>query len=152
MLRTDDNGATWCRVNTGTTANLHAVAYVGVNRYLVGGEAGVLRETINGGGGCTAITAVEDLHVADALALAGPFPDPVRDLGAFSLTSRRAGMLRVDVLDASGRAVRQLFSARVAAGERHTFELRTGSLPAGVYYMRARDGQSETTNSFAVVH
>ncbi len=151
MLLTVNGGATWCRVNTAITTNLYSVAYLGTTSFLVGGEGGVLIKTSTGGGACTAVTGVEDAHPVNAMALAGPFPDPVRDNGTLMLTSRRAGVLRVDVLDVAGRTVRQLFHARVAAGDRHAFELQGSSLPAGAYFLRARIGQDETTKSFVIV-
>ncbi len=63
-------------------------------------------------------------------------PNPIRDEGQLRFTTTRAGRVRIDFFDVSGRVVQTPFDAFVGPG-RHGVPIRArGVMPAGVYFYR----------------
>ncbi len=85
------------------------------------------------------------------LALALPQPNPAHGATRIVYTLAAAGEARLEVFDAAGRRVRELFAGRGDAGEHALrFDLRDDSgraLPAGAYRVRLRAGGREVTRA-----
>jgi hypothetical protein len=80
-----------------------------------------------------------------------PRPNPTRSTASFLVQLPRAGTLRVDVMDVTGRRVRTLVAGEFAAGARElSFDGRDDSgreLPPGIYRVRARTGAEITSRT-----
>jgi len=80
-------------------------------------------------------------------------PSPFRSRGRLSFTTSRPGMLRVDVLDLTGRRVRRLLDAADAAAGTHHLALdgiadNGERLSPGMYFYRIDAPQGVTTGRF----
>ena len=88
--------------------------------------------------------------VAEAARL-GVAPNPAAGGAAtVRLELAAAADVRVEVFDALGRRVAELHDGPLAAGP-HALVVPVGSLPAGVYVVRARAGAMRATGRFTVV-
>ena len=85
-----------------------------------------------------AVTAGEPGAAPDALSLSAAYPNPFRTSTTFKLTVPTAQRVTVELFDALGRTVATLFHGAVPAGEVHTLTLEAGTLPSGLYVVRAR--------------
>lgn len=90
------------------------------------------------------VVAVEPGVAPARLSLSGPAPNPSRGSTELTLELSRAGTIEVAVFDAAGRRVRDLHRGALAAG-RHRLawdgrDARGGRVAAGVYYVRALEG------------
>jgi hypothetical protein len=90
-----------------------------------------------------------------ALALAAPWPNPVRTSARVALTLPVAARVVVEVLDAAGRRVARLVDATEPAGRREwawDLSAADGSRVApGLYLVRARAGAAEATRRLLVL-
>lgn len=89
------------------------------------------------------------------LVLARPVPNPAKQSTMVTFTTPRDTDARVDVFDTSGRRVRALVDGRLERG-RHALRWdllddRRGSVPTGLYLVRARVGAWEGIQRVAVV-
>ncbi|HET7225177.1 MAG TPA: alpha/beta hydrolase-fold protein [Candidatus Eisenbacteria bacterium] len=84
------------------------------------------------------------------LALA-PSRNPASGATRVRVTWPRAGAADVRVLDVSGRVVRTLWNATARPGT-VSLPLEAGSLPSGIYFLRARLDAESVTRRLAVVH
>lgn len=73
-----------------------------------------------------------------AFRLEGPYPHPAHRAATLSLTLAHPEHVAVEVFDLAGRRVARLHDGRLAAGLRHTFDVRAEGLPGGVYVVRVR--------------
>ena len=82
-------------------------------------------------------------------------PNPLGATGRLQVVLDRAAALSVDVFDAGGRRVRQIFSGRLSAGaSAFDWDGRNdlgALLPAGVYVVRARSGAAEARAKLVVM-
>jgi hypothetical protein len=70
-------------------------------------------------------------------ALSAAYPNPFNPQTRFELAVRQQQHVVVSVYDALGRQVATLFEGQVAAGEARTLTFDAGSLPSGMYMIRA---------------
>ena len=85
------------------------------------------------------------------LALA-PLADPARETIAFRLASTLNASVRVELLDLQGRRIRSAI-VRPNPGAATTVSLgRVTEVPAGLYFVRARQGAGVATARISVVH
>ena len=91
----------------------------------------------------------------DAASFTAPWPSPARTVTRCAFVLPRPGTVEVDVFGVDGRRVRRLASGHRPAGrEEIAWDLRDDSghrVPAGVYLIRARLGDSAWSGRVAVV-
>jgi uncharacterized lipoprotein YddW (UPF0748 family) len=89
------------------------------------------------------------------IAVNGPYPNPATGMARLIVSASEPSTIRIDMFDLLGRRVHVLVEHRAGAGE-HRFELDTGGLASGMYYVRTaiRSSVSSSTkvvtNSLAV--
>lgn len=83
------------------------------------------------------VTAGEPTAAPGAFTFSAAYPNPFREHAAFTLTAPTAQRVTVVAFDALGRTVGTLFEGAVAAGEPVAVTLRAGTLPSGLYVVRA---------------
>ena len=90
-----------------------------------------------------------------AIALSSPRPNPARDRAEFQLTLARESAIDLDVVDAAGRRVTTLATARIAAGTAHFVwkldDHEGAAVPAGLYWIRARGESIHAAQRVVVV-
>ena len=91
-----------------------------------------------------------DLAPPDLLPRMGPLPCPVRGACIVALDWPRGGERSVELFDLAGRRVRTLLRGRVERGH-ETSRLDTEGIPAGVYVIRARQGEASAMRRFVVL-
>ena len=74
-------------------------------------------------------------------ALLGNYPNPFNPTTRIEYTIPRSSVVRIDVIDSSGRLIDTLVDARQAAGK-HAVTFQAGSLPSGVYSYRLTAGKN----------
>ena len=75
--------------------------------------------------------------------LGRPYPNPTSASASFAVEVSIGQRVRVEVIDSSGRLVREVFAGPLDPG-RHSFHWTAdGDLPSGTYYVRLRSGNSE---------
>ena len=99
-----------------------------------------------------AVTAGEPGAAPDALALTAAYPNPFRTSTALTLTAPTAQRVTVDLFDALGRTVATLFDGAITAGEPRTLRLEAGTLPSGLYIVRARGEGFTLTRRVTLLH
>jgi len=77
-------------------------------------------------------------------------PNPVETTALVRFTVPETGVATVDLYDALGQRVRQLYSGTVTPGET-TLELNTGELPAGTYIVKASSGIHTAVERITIV-
>ncbi|MGB3542521.1 T9SS type A sorting domain-containing protein, partial [Rubrivirga sp.] len=87
---------------------------------------------------------------ATALALSPAAPNPMRDQASLGLALEAAGPVEVAVFDLLGRAVAQVHSGPLAAGQ-HVLEVDASALPSGIYVVRASSRSGTATQRVTVV-
>lgn len=99
------------------------------------------------------VTGVGDLP--DAVSFAAPWPNPARTVARFGFALPSAATVEVDAFSVDGRRVRRLaVGTRPAGREEIAWDLRDESgrrVPAGVYLIRARLGDSAWSGRVMVV-
>lgn len=63
------------------------------------------------------------------------YPNPVRDFWNLALNFEQGGNLKVDLIDITGKKVKDVHSEYVSAGK-HAFSFNKGALSAGSYFVR----------------
>ncbi len=96
----------------------------------------------------TPVDPVEPTAASLALALAGP--NPLATTTTLRLEVALSQRVRVAVYDALGRAVALLHDGLVAAGTAKTLTFEAGTLPSGLYLVRA-EGENRTITQRIVV-
>ena len=90
-----------------------------------------------------------------SVALSAPRPNPARDHVEFQLTLARETALDLEVVDATGRRVTTIASARIAAGTTSWFwnlrDRRQTPVGAGLYWIRTRGGDVNAMQRCVVV-
>jgi hypothetical protein len=112
---------------------------------LTAGEHVVL-ETWMGVGG-SAETAAPHLP----LTLSPLIPNPAAESVAFSLTLDSPQSVRVEVVDMLGRRMATIVDERVLAARTHDFSWDSGSVPSGLYVIRASGPWGAATQPLVVV-
>ncbi|PSQ80444.1 MAG: hypothetical protein BRD46_04230, partial [Bacteroidetes bacterium QS_8_68_15] len=79
-----------------------------------------------------------EVHMEEAFALSGVYPNPFRDRATVEVAAREAQQVTVALFDARGRRVRTLFRGRLPAGETRALPVEAGGLASGVYVVRLR--------------
>jgi uncharacterized protein (DUF362 family) len=79
-----------------------------------------------------------------------PFPNPITRGTSIPFTLAREDVVRLDVVDVSGRVVAVLAEGRIGGGS-HLVRWDTGRQPAGVYYCRLRGAGVRATRSIVVI-
>ncbi|MEO1571743.1 MAG: T9SS type A sorting domain-containing protein [Bacteroidota bacterium] len=158
MVRSSDGGHTWQTVGDtpegdpgegdgwgGFAANDLLIDRKGV--LWAATERGVYRTTTS----VVVVTAEEPLpgKPAEAFQLGAPYPNPTGETVTVPLALPEAAEARVVVYDVLGRVVAVLSDGPLEPG-RHTFEMTTTTLAAGVYVVRAVSGQGVATQTFTV--
>ena len=131
----------WARLDV---TNSQAIT---VKDYAYNATAGAAISAGEGGGG----TATEPDALADGYAFTPVAPNPVMGTSRFELTVGQSESVRVEIFDALGRSVEVLHDGALAAGVSRPFEVRGGSLPAGVYVVRVQGESFATSRSMTVV-
>jgi glycosidase len=113
---------------------------------LAPGEYRVLlsKEVERQGGRLTATNDAEVARLAFRL-----FPNPATDRVETSFTLERTARVTVDLIDALGRPVRELYRGQLPAGP-HSFGSDIGLLPAGTYFVRISDERSAAVSPLIV--
>ncbi len=98
--------------------------------------------------------AVESLELPATLSLAAPAPNPMRGFARFDFALPRAGMVRLEIIDVTGRRVRTLANGTFAAGRYvHGWDRRDdrGTLvKPGVYLARLADSRGTVSQRIVV--
>jgi hypothetical protein len=77
------------------------------------------------------------IEASSAFVLTGAYPNPFNPETRFSLAVRKSQPVRVDVFDALGRHVVNLYDGPMVANQAVEFTLEGQSLPGGLYIYRA---------------
>ncbi len=85
------------------------------------------------------------------IALAAPYPNPVRDRARFTFTVPATASLRLSVLDVKGREVAVLAEGPREAG-RFTASFDARALPPGVYLVRLKTGAASVQRKLVIIH
>ncbi len=97
------------------------------------------------------LTSVEETSTGPTLrfALQAPYPNPARSRATVSFTLPQAGPTRLEVYDAAGRRVATLVQGTLPAGIHRILwkgvDQNGRPVPAGVYFLRLRQGHQEAT-------
>lgn len=83
--------------------------------------------------------------VARDLMLDPPHPNPATDHAIFRFASRAPGPVSLDVFDIAGRRVDSVFEGGAGDGVIRTVSWSAGDLPGGIYLVRLRAGDQEST-------
>jgi hypothetical protein len=101
------------------------------------------------------VAGVPGAAASGSLAWAPPAPNPARGGVALTLRLARAGMVRVEVLDAAGRRTRTLFRGEAASGELHLrwdgLDESGHAVPPGAYFVRAESRGGARSVRLAVI-
>lgn len=76
-------------------------------------------------------------------------PNPTSDEARIYFALQRPGMVEVDVIDMTGRAVRMVHSGNLPAGEQR-IDVNVDALPAGMYFVRLQQGAAREVGRFIV--
>ncbi len=66
------------------------------------------------------------------------FPNPFKSHATIEFTSTVDGDAAIDLLDLTGRTIKQVFRGTVEAGHLNNVEVEAGELPTGIYFCRMR--------------
>ncbi len=89
--------------------------------------------------------------MSDAYLFAAPRPNPTRTSARLSLAVRVAQHVDVSVYDALGRRVLTTYAGSLEASQTETVRVDSGSLPAGLYFVRAEGETFVATRTLTVV-
>lgn len=76
-----------------------------------------------------------------AFATAKVYPNPAKEEARVSLDMKQAGIVKIVVLDMTGKMVKEIFNGAVAAGEQ-SFECKTADLSNGLYVVSISSGNN----------
>jgi hypothetical protein len=103
--------------------------------------------------GAFEISPVVDVFVSvpGVYRVSSVYPNPASQSASMEVSVRTAQDIRIDVLDILGRKVNTVSETRrIDPNVTHTFDLNTGSLPAGAYLVRVSGSEFETVRKFVV--
>lgn len=96
------------------------------------------------------ILSTDDDELASIQAEINIYPNPATDGTTLSYVSDNPHDARIELFDVLGRSVQVIFDGRIPGGQ-STFQIETGDLSAGPYFVRLAQDGSVTTKTFAVV-
>jgi photosystem II stability/assembly factor-like uncharacterized protein len=136
VLRSADNGATWSKFNNGLT-DIRVWSLAVHNGALYAGTYGngVFKMPL------TELGVRGTRNESHGISLSDIIPNPATASATMRYTLAGAGVVKIALFDAMGRAVRTLRSGAEQAGE-HEIAIDASGLPTGVYYCRLQSGGS----------
>ncbi len=90
-------------------------------------------------GGASSVDSRDRSSGAEIASVTSISPNPMGSTGTITFTLQRAGHIRLDVIDITGREVATLFEGERAAGE-GSVSLRTDGFAPGTYFVRLSSG------------
>lgn len=79
------------------------------------------------------------------------FPSPFRTVTTLRYALPKTGRVQIDVYDASGRRVTNIYDGVVAAGEHSILWRRPENVSAGVYFARIQAGRATASNKLIIL-
>ncbi|MGI9175984.1 MAG: CotH kinase family protein, partial [Rhodothermales bacterium] len=98
----------------------------------------------------TVVATEPGADVPEGYTMTAAYPNPFRGRTQFTLTVAQPQHVSVAVYDLLGRRVAHLHDSPLAAGRTHAFAFEAGTLPAGLYLIRA-EGTSFSASRRVVV-
>ncbi len=152
---TFDGGATWRRLQTGTSVDINDMCVTPRTNpktlWICGGYGNVLKWDINANAVETGVVGAPSGLLLDA-----PFPNPMQsgDASAIRFALPFSGTARLDIVSVLGQTVRTLQAGMLAAGEyAYTWDGRLANgmnAPAGTYFAVLHAGTSQAVRPIAV--
>ncbi len=130
ILFSNDGGVNWSTQSSGTSNNLYVAVKAG-NRVVVGGEAGVLLRSVEGG----AVAVEEAPGIPAAFALYQNYPNPFNPATRIRFDLPATSHVRLEVYNALGQLVEALLDEDRPAGQ-HEVAFSSTRLASGVYFYR----------------
>lgn len=96
-------------------------------------------------------TATDPDALADGYRFSAPAPNPVTGRSRFEVGVGQTEMVRIEVYDALGRSQVVLHDGALAGGAAQTFELESGTFPAGVYVVRVTGESFDSSRTVTVL-
>jgi hypothetical protein len=149
ILHTTNGGATWTSQTSGTANNINGVSFTDENTGTVVGFGGTILRTTTGG----VVSVPEDHDLSEVPRqhhLEQSHPNPASEASTISFTVTTAGMVSIEVFDASSKIVAVLVHQSMQPGSYET-TFDTGSVASGVYYYRMQTGDVVETKKLVVV-
>ncbi len=78
-------------------------------------------------------------------------PNPFRKSTSISFVLPQAGMVRLELIDTSGRVAEKLHDGKLAAGVHRSEYTVNGRIPAGVYFLRLSTGSTTCTRKVTLL-
>jgi len=94
----------------------------------------------------------EEERVSTGFLLGAPYPQPARAAAELTLRIDRAQHVSVGVFNLLGQRVATLHDAPLPAGTHRKLSLSTGTLPTGIYFIRAAGDQASQVRRVVVAH
>ncbi len=76
-------------------------------------------------------------------------PNPTEGRLRLNFVLKEAGPISIDLVDATGRAIRSLYRSQLSSGPQQ-LSLNTGDVPAGLYFLRVSGGMGTAVRSLVV--
>ena len=97
------------------------------------------------------VTSVDAPLYPGGLAIEGLYPNPARETATCILRSLAPGAARVSLYDVAGRKIREAATPVSPAGPT-PLQISVTDLPAGIYFLRAAQGQAQASAKLFVLH
>ncbi len=121
------------------------------DRTLAWGQRGFsdagLRSQLNAAGLAPTDVALQELRLTD-FALA---PNPAADRSMLRFSLLESSSVRVNLYDAMGRQLKQLFNGYAVAGTEYAVGVATSALPEGIYFLELLTDKARTTRRVMVL-
>lgn len=96
------------------------------------------------------ILSTDDGELASGSSSINIFPNPATDAATLSYVADNPSDTRIEIFDVLGRSIQLIHDGRIPGGQ-STFEISTGDLSAGPYFVRLAQDGLVTTKTFSVV-
>jgi len=134
VLKTVDGGLTWMYTALPLNGAFYAVHVTPAYKAYVGGDAGYLFGTSNGG-----ITGIKNPAPGTSKFALNAFPNPTRNQVTVAFELPGSPQATFELLDITGRQVRMIAEPVLSKGI-HRIQLDTSELKPGMYMVRVRAG------------
>jgi len=79
------------------------------------------------------------------------FPNPISSLASLTFYTRESGLIHVELIDFSGKSIRNVLSEYFSKGE-HTINLNTTGIPDGIYFIRILNENNRSIQKVVILN
>lgn len=135
IVRTQNGGTTWEKLNSATTLDLKSIAFVNNSTGWIAGRGGFIAKTTNGGGAGSPIGIKNQSLIAENFSLYQNYPNPFNPSTIIKFNLAKSSDVKLTVYNSIGKMEEVLTENFYPAGS-YSIEWKPKSKSSGIYFYK----------------